>query len=329
MLSIIVPVYNEKKYIRQCLDSILNQTYMDFELILIDDGSKDNSSYICDEYALKDNRVKVIHKNNEGLSATRNLGLKISKGEFISFIDSDDWIAKDMFQILMNNIVKYKADISCGQIVRKNSDVINDDNKVFKEIKTYSRNEYAKLFFKVNSRKTIHYAVNKVYKRDVVRNMKFPNGLINEDVEGFFYALKNAKKIVTDSSAIYYYRNNGESISSEMFSKKQMDLITVWNHVNDACSNESYTWQSYARINCARAYMGLLVRLAISHKENIYKKEKDYLLRCLKRNEKELLFSDILPVERKMIVWALCRNYLITSYLIRGLYKLKRNLNIA
>ena len=118
-ISIIVPVYNVEKYLRKCVDSILNQTFKDFELILVDDGSIDTSGKICDEYNLKDNRIKVIHKENGGLSSARNAGLDIAQGEYIGFVDSDDWIELDMYEELYKICKENDTDvgivgINCG-----------------------------------------------------------------------------------------------------------------------------------------------------------------------------------------------------------------------
>ena len=112
LISIIVPVYNVEKYIRRCINSILNQTYQYLEIILVDDGSTDNSGLICDKYAHMDNRITVIHKKNGGLSSARNTGIDIAKGAYIGFIDSDDWIAPETYEVLYRNLVHYDADVS-------------------------------------------------------------------------------------------------------------------------------------------------------------------------------------------------------------------------
>lgn len=115
MISIIVPIYNVEQYLIQCLESILNQTCRDIEIILIDDGSQDCCGEICDEYARKDNRIKVYHTNNGGLAAARNYGIEKATGEYIGFADSDDWIEPDMFEVLLSQAEKHKAEIAiCG-----------------------------------------------------------------------------------------------------------------------------------------------------------------------------------------------------------------------
>lgn len=111
-ISLIIPVYNVENYIIRCLESTIHQTYINLEIILVDDGSTDNSGKICDEYALSDKRITVIHQTNQGLSMARNNGIDVATGDYISFIDSDDWIEHDMYEFLYHNLIQYKADIS-------------------------------------------------------------------------------------------------------------------------------------------------------------------------------------------------------------------------
>lgn len=117
MISVIVPIYNVEKYLARCVDSIVNQTYKNLEIILVDDGSPDRCPQVCDDYAEKDSRIKVVHKKNGGLSDARNAGMAVATGEYISFIDSDDWIETSMFELLLNNIFQYDCEISCGGIM--------------------------------------------------------------------------------------------------------------------------------------------------------------------------------------------------------------------
>ena len=122
LVSIIVPIYKVEPYLRRCLDSIVNQTYTNLEIILVDDGSPDGCPQICDMYAAKDNRIVVIHKNNGGLSDARNAGLNICKGIYISFVDSDDWVGRDYIKILVNNAKKEQADIVIEKFIKTNSE---------------------------------------------------------------------------------------------------------------------------------------------------------------------------------------------------------------
>lgn len=117
LISVIIPVYNVEKYLRQCLESVIGQTYINLEIILVDDGSTDGSSKICDDFAAIDDRIVVIHQYNAGLSSARNAGLDIMKGDYVSFVDSDDWIEKDMFAILLSSLEDEKADIAISRII--------------------------------------------------------------------------------------------------------------------------------------------------------------------------------------------------------------------
>ena len=136
LISVIVPVYNVEKYLDKCINSLINQSYNNLEIILIDDGSTDNCGEICDKYALKDNRIKVIHKKNEGLSAARNLGISISKGDYIIFIDSDDWVDKEILLKLLNLIKKYNSDIAvCDYLLTY------DENEYIEKEEIYYKNK--------------------------------------------------------------------------------------------------------------------------------------------------------------------------------------------
>ena len=127
-ISIIVPVYKVEKYLSRCIKSILRQTFTDFELILVDDGSPDKCPQMCDDWGKKDKRIRVIHKENGGLSSARNAGLRAARGEYIGFVDSDDWIACDMYEILYQLAKKYRADITCGGIERTNAGSVRKKN---------------------------------------------------------------------------------------------------------------------------------------------------------------------------------------------------------
>ncbi len=319
-ISIIVPVYKVEAYLDRCVNSILNQTFKDFELILVDDGSPDRCPQMCDEWAEKDDRIKVIHKENGGLSSARNVGLKIASGNYIGFVDSDDWIVLDMYEILYSLIIKYDADISCGQLK-----IVNDFIPYIKEkniIKVNSQNEYAEKYFKIKSNDTVHYVVNKLYKSYVAKSMIFPEGLINEDVEGFFRALIAAKKVVSTSKVVYFYYKNTDSISFKWFSHKQMDLLTVWKHVCELCETEKKEWLNDAKINYYRAHFGLLLRLALNDEkeDDVYIEERKYLIKKL-LNYRRVLIESYLPLNRKIILLCMCINYDLTKKLIRFFYR--------
>ncbi len=183
IISIIVPVYNVEKYLDRCIQSILNQTYPYFELILVDDGSSDNSGKMCDEYAKKDDRIIVIHQENNGLSSARNKGIENSKGEFLSFVDSDDWISKDYLKEMYNEQKKTKADlvicnIDCITLHDNKYNSLNYESPIVDEIFD-SKTMLQKLMENNNWYYVV--ACNKLYKKSLFKNCKYPSGMFHED----------------------------------------------------------------------------------------------------------------------------------------------------
>ena len=203
LISIIVPVYNVEKYIKKCIDSIINQTYKNLEIILVDDGSPDNCGKICDEYAEKDKRIKVIHKENGGLSDARNAGIKIARGCYIGFVDSDDWIDKNMYEKLYKTLKEKDADIACCKLIRYKNTIEKISKKFDGRIVEYDQRQYIKKFFKIDSQECVYYAWNKLYKRQVIDKEQYPIGLTSEDVVGTYKALLKCKKII-DRMILFY-----------------------------------------------------------------------------------------------------------------------------
>ena len=208
-ISIIVPVYNVEPYLRKCIDSILAQTFTDFECILIDDGSPDNCPAICDEYAAKDSRIIVIHQKNAGVSAARNAGLDIARGEWIGFVDSDDWCDPGMFEFLLGNAEKHHADISiCGiRQIKENGNIFIDQKKC-PDLLMNSHDALIKLF---SYGYFAGFSQNKLIKKrlfsyndEIVRYDK--NIHYHEDILLLFSLFKRAQKIFYSTRIFFNYR---------------------------------------------------------------------------------------------------------------------------
>ena len=207
-VSIIVPVYQVEKYIRKCIESIQAQTFSDFELILVDDGSKDASGKICDEYAKKDDRIKVIHKKNEGVALARNDGIKLSKGKYVCFIDGDDWIEKFMIENCMNRILDTEADVifhGYKQELWKNKVVINIEEKStsdFLDTLTHSEmsEKMEQLWPYCSS-----YVWSYFFTRKIIKEERFPNVKISEDHIFILNVLKKCDKISFLNDFSYHY----------------------------------------------------------------------------------------------------------------------------
>lgn len=321
LISVIIPVYNTSDTLDKCMQSVINQTYSNLEIILVESASTDNSGEICDQYEQLDNRVKVIHQTErKGLSNARNTGLEYATGAYVGFVDSDDWITLDMYEILLNSLKQKNADIACGQVYRTETEEVQDFSGQSFTVDVLSKDEYALMFFRTKSNKTVHYVWSKLYKQNVAKKIHFPEGLLAEDVKGFFDALISAEKIVNVNREMYYYRNNPNGLSGNLFSKKQLDIIKVWKYIYDYCKNNKPEWSEYAKVNYYRAYFGVLTRLIISGQSKEFPEEKKQLLMRVKQYYKCLMKSTI-PKSRKLLLTGMCINYDLTERGLRFLYK--------
>lgn len=253
LISVIVPVYNVEKYLERCIDSLLVQTYKNLEIILVDDGSTDKSGKICDSYRVQDSRVVVIHKVNGGVSSARNVGIDSSRGEYIGFIDSDDWVDERMYEVLLRNLILYEADISdINSITIDHYEIIK--NKAEK-IDVKDGQDMLRDYFMLDK-----YSVcRKLYKKSIIGNIRFPVGKINEDICTNFKFLKNAKRIVKSSLIMYYYFSNPNSITGTVFKEKDFDLLDACNELIRETKN-SPELQKLAEVKLAISYYSLLGR---------------------------------------------------------------------
>lgn len=209
LISVIVPIYNVENYLAKCLDSIVNQTYTNLEIILINDGSTDNSQKIANEYALQDLRIKLINKENGGLSDARNGGLEIFKGDYIVFVDSDDWIAGDMLKHLFDEMVNTQSEIvECAVFYVYGDRNVSNSKTSYKA--EYTREDALKEL--INGGVFQTHVWNKLYKKEVIADIKFPKGKINEDEFWTHQVFANAKKIAYFPKPMYHYLQRENSI---------------------------------------------------------------------------------------------------------------------
>ena len=220
-ISVIVPIYNVEPYLKKCIDSIINQTYKNLEIILVDDGSPDNCGQICDDYAKKDTRIKVIHKKNGGLSDARNAGLEVCTGNFLSFVDSDDWIELNTYEVMMKNMNEYNADIVVSNINYVYKDKVESKYSEDK-IRCFNKEEAMKELIKDGLVQAVVW--NKLYKREFIDNLRFKVGKLNED-EFFTYKIcAKAERIVYIPEPLYQYRQRENSIMGA-YSLKRLDSV--------------------------------------------------------------------------------------------------------
>ena len=209
-LSVIIPIYNVEKYLRRCIESVLKQTYLNLEIILVDDGSTDGCAKICDEYKEKDERVSVIHKKNGGLSEARNFGLKLVTGEIVTYLDSDDYIDANMYEKMIKAMRDKEADIVvCGTYI----DYEDGSTKIKSEKKEKILNTEEALI-ELNSFSSFDMSVcNKIFKKEIIKDIDFPVGKKSEDYFVMYQYFARAKKVVIINEAKYHYFQRSNSIS--------------------------------------------------------------------------------------------------------------------
>ncbi len=214
LISVIVPVYKVENYLDRCLKSIMEQTYKNLEIILVDDGSPDNSGKMCDEWAKKDGRIIVIHKENGGLSDARNEGTKAATGEYITYIDSDDYILKDYIEHLYINLVKYGADISCCDFERVDRYIVDFDQES-ENISCISGREACSEMLTEHG---VYFVIApcKLYKLSIAQKYEFPKGLLNEDEATTYKYLYESEKVCISNKKLYGYFQNQSGIMHNM-----------------------------------------------------------------------------------------------------------------
>ena len=288
LISVIVPVYKTQDYLSETVECILNQTYKNLEIILVDDGSPDKCGEMCENYAKADSRIKVIHKENGGLSSARNAGLKNSSGEFVSFIDSDDLICRDYYEYLMLMAKIYNADLSIC-CVRDFKDGMQPEYEVGID---YFRAEISKqsaleqFFYQGNIRTGI---LGKLFRRDslLFEELLFPEGIYYEDAWPMYRVLLKAQKVAWGSAVKFGYRHRESAQSKQKFSLKEMTGVTEWDRIyEDAKQNYPEICKAAAsRLLSANFHILLMIPKGKNQKE---------LLQCwdnIKRYRKTVIFD--------------------------------------
>jgi glycosyltransferase involved in cell wall biosynthesis len=307
LVSIIVPVYNVAEFLPACIDSFVCQTYQNLEILLINDGSYDNSGEICDEYAKKDLRIKVVHKENGGLSDTRNIGLDIAEGEYISFIDSDDIIHKQFIDTLLGILIASKAEISMCDYT-KFSNILPTTLCNNKEDFEIHSGEYM-----LNNLYTKHWvpknviACNKLYSRKVWESLRYTVGVLHEDEYIIHELYANVQKVAYCQLRLYYYRQRHSSITNEISSKRIHDTLNIFN--NREVFFRQHGYNHLIQLN-SQAKLLNVVLLATSYKNS----ETEELLRKNLRSilkqpniSSKLKCSSMILVAFPKLFWAVKR----------------------
>lgn len=227
MVSVIIPVFNVEKYLGRCLDSVINQTYRNIEIILVNDGSTDKSLDICRQYGTSDSRIKIFEETNQGLSVARNTGIENATGEYLVFVDSDDYIDKNMIKKLYESLVKYNADVAVCDFIDFSKDEEVKVKRNSGKIEEIYEEDFLKYLYRYY--KTMVVSWNKLYKRKIFTNLRFPEGKLHEDEFILYKWMFQCKKIIYIREKLYFYYQRKEGIMACYSLQNVLDTLEALN----------------------------------------------------------------------------------------------------
>lgn len=310
LISVIVPVFNVELYLEKCIKSILGQSYSNLEVIFVDDGSMDKSAEILDMYAQNDSRVRVIHQTNKGPSAARNTGLNICRGDYIGFVDADDWISETMFEILLDNAEKEKADISIVgyAMTWENGKVQKKSNE--EDFFVWNRTEAIKEW--MTQKKFKGFMCDKLFAADLFQDLRFPeNQHYMEDVSIGLNLFDSAKKVVYDGKICYFYLQQEKSITNQSFSEQEFIGINEVEKMLEYSSNSGNIYELEANIRYVSTMFIIIERIINSNAKEYYNRidemkqeiscRRKYIYRSSLGRSEKILF--LLSSSRMPISW--------------------------
>lgn len=285
LVSIIVPVYKVEEYLPRCVDSLLKQTYKNIEIILVDDGSPDGCGKLCDDYAARDSRVKVIHKKNGGLSDARNVAIPKACGEYIVFVDSDDWVSKYYVGHLYEAIKKDDADLAISWFENVYKDYQNNDEEQ-SHIEGYECLNSHECLKKLLYQDGVECcAWGKLYKRKIITNLRYPTGKLYEDIPVTYECIKRSRRIAVIENADYYYLQRNTSIQYQSFNPKKLDGVT---HCHDMLEAVKENFPDLVPAAECR-YLSTVCNILFQINDDRYQKERQELWREVKKYRRGIL----------------------------------------
>ena len=309
-VSVIIPVYKAEKFIDECIGSVLNQTFSDFEIILIDDGSPDNSGAICDEYVLKDNRIKAFHQKNGGVCVARNAGLDRATGDYVLFLDSDDYMPKDAIETLYNDAIENDAGIVVGRMFSDTEEIKADNS-----LEIWSGSEA--MVKGMEDHPALYGCCTKLFKRDLIEDVRFVEGRkVHEDGFFLFLAMIKLPVIAIRNKCTYIYRCNPNSASHEAFSEKYFDVLYFCERKHQIIKENFPELSEKFNNKIVKAHITML-HLFCKTKDKKYNKDVKNSIKMVRKYSK--YFVAAVPGEKKF--------FLIVKYggypLFRRLYWIK------
>lgn len=312
LVSVVIPVYNVERYLNRCVDSVINQTYKNLEIILVDDGSTDNCGNICDQYLTCDDRIKVIHKKNGGLSDARNYGLDVAHGDYICFIDSDDFISNYYVEKMINAAIKNNSDI-CACNFKYIDEFGKEWIREEKKEKVYSPEEAIRDIFTAFQHTEV-MVWNKIYKRNLFADnrIKFPVGKIHEDNFTTYKLYDKANSISLINDKLYYYLQRSDSIMGRVFNEKRFDILLALDEIKKYFKKS----KKYSKeIECNELLVNLSLLSNMIRAD--YDKNKQIEIRNkILKNKKSYLKNRLIPFQKKVMIIVLFINLTLYSKLL-------------
>lgn len=306
LITIVIPVYNVKDYLHKCVNSVINQTYTNLEIILVNDGSPDSCGQICDEYGKVDSRIKVIHKSNGGLSDARNAGINIANGRYISFIDSDDYVDPDYIEFLYNQVFKYKTSIAiCSHRV------LYDTGKIIeKQTNEVSVLESKKVLERILYDEGIDLSAwAKLYDINLFKDIRYPKGRLYEDSATTYLLIDKCDKIVIASKSKYNYIIRRNSITNNKFTTKKMDLIISTEEMANYIVKKYPDLKAAADRRVMYSYLSTLSQLANDKDKHLNEEKK--IMTYIKANRYNVLTDKRTPKRDKVALLTTLGGYSI------------------
>lgn len=295
LISVIVPIYKVEQYLPLCIDSLINQSYKNLEIILIDDGSPDSCPLICDNYAYKDNRIKVIHKTNGGLSSARNAGLDIATGNFIAFVDSDDYLEPEMYKTLLNLLLSTNSDIAVCDFFYYDGKAKTSDSKNTSSIVVLNkvRDFYAHI---LDPNPTLRFEVwNKLFRKSVINEIRFKIGQVYEDVYFDKNVFQNANKIAHIEKPLYIYRTSRLGNSNSSFG---MNRLTVFDEIDEYITYSKEVQDRF--IEERFKIFGAETSISLHYLATIHDADESLKIRLLEHFEKYYQLCDVKTIRHKI-----------------------------
>lgn len=306
LVSVIVPIYNVEAYLDKCVETICDQTYKKLEIILVDDGSPDRCPELCDEWEKRDSRIHVVHKKNGGLSDARNVGIDVSHGDYIMFVDSDDWIEIDMVENLLNEIKTNRADIcACGIVYEY------PGKSRIREVVSFKGSSTDALRHLYNNTNYPVAAWNKIYRRKCWDTLRFPLQKLCEDAFTTYQLIDRAEAIVQVPKAFYHYRIRANSIMTSKFRHKMMDEEEAWRK-NYEFMMIHYPEHKKASYDFYLQRVDHLINTMDESARIKYKEDYTLLKQILKKNALYILFSSQISMKQRLKLFSNCMRLMVS-----------------